>query len=90
MFYISIMKEAMAKCKAKKKMKLIILLFLIIQKEIVQILERENSFLVEKKMLLQKQESFRKKNEINHSPPCICYCSKRNFPKKKKIWRQES
>ena len=52
MFYISIMKEAMAKCKAKKKMKLIILLFLIIQKEIVQILERENSFLVEKKMLL--------------------------------------
>jgi hypothetical protein len=46
------MKEAMAKCKAKKKMKLIILLFLIIQKEIVQILERENSFLVEKKMLL--------------------------------------
>jgi hypothetical protein len=46
------MKEAMAKCKAKKKMKLIILLFLIIQKEIVQILERENSFLVEKKILL--------------------------------------
>lgn len=61
MFNISIMKEAMAKCKAKKKMKLIILLFLIIQKEMSKFWREKIVFLLKKSCYYRNKKVLGKK-----------------------------
>ena len=55
------MKEAMAKCKAKKKMKLIILLFLIIQKEMSKFWREKIVFLLKKSCYYRNEKVLGKK-----------------------------
>jgi hypothetical protein len=55
------MKEAMAKCKAKKKMKLIILLFLIIQKEMSKFWREKIVFLLKKSCYYRNKKVLGKK-----------------------------
>lgn len=79
------------KVAQKKKMKLMILLFLIVQKEIVKILEREKkkSFLVEKAVTIETRK-FKKKMKSIIRLHVFVIVQREILQKKIQIWRQES